>query len=99
MSDDQEEVDLDSLTMEQLNKLRYLDPLHVMTPILNDLRREFPNLNLNTGTSNWAVVASVANTIVALRTKNLSSDDIESVVSKMPYNFYKGLYTSGKVGR
>jgi hypothetical protein len=82
---------------QRVERERRLDPLHIMTPIMNDLRMEFPNLNLNPGSTNWAVVATFSNLIVALRTQDISSENIEKEIKKSVKGMYKGLYASSRV--
>jgi len=87
-----------SITDEQkVDQERRLDPLHIMTPIMNDLCMEFPNLNLSPGSTNWAVVATFSNLIVALRTKDISSEAIEEQIKSSLKGMYKGLYASSRV--
>jgi hypothetical protein len=82
---------------ERVERESFLDPLHVMTPIKNDLQMTFPTLNLSAGSTNWAIVATAANLIIALRTKNLSSPEIEYEIKCSVTKMYTGLYASSKV--
>lgn len=75
----------------------WLDPLHVMTPMLQRVQREFPSLNTGAGGGNWLVIASYANIIVALRAKGLSSPDIEDIIRETPMSMFRGLYERGLV--
>lgn len=90
-------MDEEAKRLADLEKERYLDPLHVQTPMLQRLQREFPNLNSRAGSANWAVLAMMANLIVELRTKGMSTPDIEKCICEAPMNLFKVLYQRGLV--
>lgn len=92
-------MDEETKRLVDLDKERYLDPLHVQTPMLQKLQREFPNLNSKAGTANWSVLAMTANIIVELRTKGLSNPEIESIIAEAPMNLFKALYKNNLISK
>jgi len=87
----------EELRLKKIEEERYLDPLHVQTPMLQRVQREYPNLNTGAGSSNWVVLATFANLIVELRRKGLSSPDIEHEIREAPHRMFGALYQRGMV--
>lgn len=83
----------------RVEKERYLDPLHVQTPMLQRVQRDYPRINTGAGTANWAVLANYANLIVDLRTRGLSTPDIEERIRESAHNFFGAIYQHGLVKR
>lgn len=85
--------------LARVEKERYLDPLHVQTPMLQRVQRDYPQLNTGSGGGNWMVLASYANLIVDLRTRGLSTPDIEERIRENAHNFFGAIYQHGIVKR
>jgi len=95
----QELLDSEEARLKKLHEERYLDPLHVQTPLLQRIQREYPKLNTTAGSANWIILANAANLIVALRTKKLSSEAIETEIKENVHNFFGVLYKRGLISR
>ena len=93
----QQIVDDEAARLKKLDEERRLDPLHVQTPMLQRMQREYPDLNSHAGTTNWALLASTALAIVKLRTAGVSSADIEREIMEIPFRIFKVIYKQGLV--
>jgi hypothetical protein len=92
-------VDGEKARLERIERERHLDPLHVQTPMLQRMQRELPNLNSQAGSTNWILLATFANLIVELRTKGVSTPDIEESIREAPFKMLRAVYKANLVKR